>query len=73
MLLSSLSNQSWHYADIRQISVLFGIIHSIAHYKLVGNRKPHIVGFDRLLSSGRLVEQRCDPEGFREPGLQNIL
>ena len=54
-----------HQADVGQIAVALGIVHSIADDEEVGNGETHLVGFDLLQASRRLVEQRGDAQGFR--------
>src|SRR5690554_4627279 len=55
----------YHFGNVGERTVPFGIVQPIAHYPDVGNFETDIVEFDTHLSSVRLIKEDYGFQGFR--------
>ena len=54
--------RSRHDADVRKISVFFGVVQAVANHEFIGNLEAHIIALDGHLAAARLVEQSGDSQ-----------
>src|SRR5713226_3443485 len=55
---SALVHFGWQNADVRQVAVVLGIIHTVADNELVRDLESDVIGMNRLDVPCRLVQQR---------------
>jgi hypothetical protein len=53
-----------HQANIGQVAVALGVVHSVPNNEEIGNGKAYVVCLNLLQAARRLVEQRGDAQGF---------
>ena len=53
-----------HEADVGQVAIALGVIHSIADDEQVGNGEADVIGVDFFNAARGLVEERGDAQGL---------